>query len=55
VPSLDHLFGHSHVGTFLGTHGVFFARSVQKTEVKGDKATVSLTVAFFNESSGPRP
>ena len=37
-------FGHS-LGTLLGTHAVFFARSVQKTEGKRDKATVSLTVA----------
>ena len=32
-------------GTFLGTHGAFFARSAQKTEGKREKATVSLTVA----------
>ena len=38
-------------GTFLGTHGAFFGRSVQKMEGKREKATVSLTVAFFNESS----
>jgi hypothetical protein len=35
-------------GTFLGTRAAFFARSVQKTEGKRDKATVSLTVAFSN-------
>jgi hypothetical protein len=35
----------------LGTYGVFFARSVQKTEGKRDKATVFLTVAF--DENGP--
>jgi hypothetical protein len=30
VSSADYLFGHSHLGTFLGTHGAFSARSVQK-------------------------
>jgi len=35
-------------------HGALFARFVQKTEGKRDKATVFLTVAFFNESGGQR-
>jgi hypothetical protein len=34
-------FGHTRLGTFLGTLGVFLARSVQKTEGKREKATVS--------------
>jgi hypothetical protein len=33
------------LGTLLGTHGAFFARTVQKTEGERDKATVFLTVA----------
>jgi hypothetical protein len=48
--SAEDLFGHSRVGQFLGTHGAFFARGFQKTEGKREKATVSLTVVFFNES-----
>jgi hypothetical protein len=40
-------------GTFLRTHGAFFARRFQKTEGKREKATVSLTVVFFNESQWP--
>lgn len=34
-------------GTLLGTPCGFFARSLQKTEGKRDKATVFLTAAFF--------
>jgi hypothetical protein len=45
-------FGHSGLGTVLGTGGAFFTRSGQKTEGKRGKATVLLTVAFFNESDG---
>jgi hypothetical protein len=41
------------LGTLLGTHDAFFDRFVQKSEGKRDKATVSLTVAFFNKSSRP--
>src|SRR5206468_143370 len=41
----DHTSGHTVLGTLLGTHGAFFARSDQKTEGKRDKATVFLTVA----------
>jgi hypothetical protein len=36
------------LGTLLGTLGAFFAKSVQKTEGKRDKATVSLTAAFVD-------
>jgi hypothetical protein len=32
----------------LGTLGAFFAKSVQKTEGKRDKATASLTAAFVD-------
>src|SRR6266850_2150407 len=39
-------FRHTCLGTLLGTVGGFFARSVQKTEGKRDKATVFLTAAF---------
>ena len=35
------------LGTFRGIDGAFFARSVQKTEGKREKATASLTVAFL--------
>ena len=45
MSSADYLFGHSRLGTFLGTHGAFFARSVQNTEGNREKATVFLTVA----------
>src|SRR5258707_15827632 len=39
-------FGHSRPGTVSGTFRGFFDRSVQETEGKRDKATVSLAVAF---------
>jgi hypothetical protein len=45
-------FGHTRLGTPLGTFGAFFTQSVQKTEGKRGKATVSLTVAFFAEKHG---
>ena len=45
-------FGHTRLGTLLGTLGAFFDRCVQKTEGKRDKATVFLTVASFNENRG---
>ncbi len=37
-------------GTFLGTLGAFFNRSVEKSERKRAEATVSLTVAFSAEN-----
>jgi hypothetical protein len=40
------------VGTVPGTEGSLFSPSVQKVERKRRKATVSLTVAFFNWSRG---
>jgi len=45
VSAADYSFGHTLLGTLLGTLGAFFARSVQKMEGKRDKATVFLTVA----------
>jgi hypothetical protein len=42
-------FGHTVVGTFLGTYDAVFARLVQKPEGKRDKATVFLSVAFLEE------
>jgi hypothetical protein len=41
----DSFWAH-RLGTLLGTLGAFFARSVQKTEGKREKAAVFLTVAF---------
>jgi hypothetical protein len=50
VPSARFLLGQTGLGTFLGTLGAFFNRSVEKSERKRAEATVFLTVAFFNES-----
>ena len=47
MSSADYWFGHSRLGTLLGTYGAFFARPVQNTEGNREKATVSLTVASF--------
>jgi len=44
--SAYHPFGHTLLGTLLGTLGGFFARSIQKTKGKRNNATVFLTVAF---------
>jgi hypothetical protein len=41
--------GHARLGTVQGTVDESRTPSVQKTERKRDKATVSLTVAFFTE------
>src|SRR5437773_2934266 len=41
--------GHTCLGTLVGTVGGFFAESVRKAEGTRGKATVSLTVAFFNQ------
>src|SRR5262245_24111467 len=43
-------FGHTS-----GHHWRVSGRYVQKTEGKREKATVSLTIAFFNQRNGPRP
>ena len=48
-------FGHTLLGTLLGTLGAFFARSVQKTEGKRDKATVLLAGRLQQETSSPHP
>ena len=45
VPSARFRFGHTGLGTLLGTLGAFFNRSVEKSERKRAEATVSLTVA----------
>jgi len=48
---VDAPFVRAHrLGTFLGTVGALFGRFVQKTQGKREKATVLLTVAFFNGS-----
>jgi hypothetical protein len=44
VPSAWYSFWAHCLGTLLGTHGAFFARSIQKTEGKRAEATVFLTV-----------
>ena len=44
VSSACYSFWAHRLGTLLGTHGAFFARSVQKTEGKRDKATVFRTI-----------
>jgi hypothetical protein len=40
------------LGTVPGTSAAFSSRCVQKTEGKRGKATVSLTVAFFDKPVG---
>jgi hypothetical protein len=50
LSSACYSFWAHRLGTVLGTLGAFSDRSVQKTEEKRAKATVLLTVAFFNGS-----
>ena len=50
VPSARFRFGHTGLGTFLGTLSAFFNRSGEKSERKRAGATVFLTVAFFDQS-----
>ena len=42
-------------GTFLGTYGSLFSRSIRKTEGTREKATVSLTVVFLNDPLALQP
>jgi hypothetical protein len=46
-------FGHTRLGTVLGTLGTFSDRSVQKTEEKRAKATVFLTAASAAREINP--
>jgi hypothetical protein len=48
-------FGHTCLGTLLGTVGGFFAGSVQKTEGKTRRGDGFFDRRPFNESSGPMP
>jgi hypothetical protein len=46
VSSPRNSFWALRLGTLLGTFGALFARSVEKTEGKSEKATVFQTAAF---------
>jgi hypothetical protein len=48
-------FGHTCLGTLLGTVGGFFAGSIQKTEGKRDKATVLLTATLLVSARAALP